>query len=190
MSADQASSTAVRAPEPEAAPAPPSASRREREARFKPLTADYWGPNVRHPYWKAAAGVLGAPIVMAAALGLFAWGLAFAEKVTKPAPGPSPAAYGIDTFEMMLLVGFGPVFWPAGAAFLVLWSLRARGPESFFAAGVVSGPIGAVFHGIQSDFNVSLLHMPMVIAVTILHVVVLQIMRVFSGVGRQRRVRT
>lgn len=177
---------AARDPEAERPAAAPS-PRPAREPRFKPLGPDYWGPNVRHPYWWAAAGLLGAPLALAAVIGLVAWAVALGESLIKTVQGPDPAVYALDTFEMMLVAGFGPAFWPAGAAFLLLWSLRLRGPESFAAAALLSGPIGAIFHGVQSGFNVSVHHVPMVIAVTILHVAMLQLTRLFGGVGRERR---
>lgn len=154
-------------------------------ARFQPLAADYWGPEARHPYLMAAAALAGAPVAMATVIALLAWAVAFGETLGESLHGQTPAAYAIETFKMMLAAGVGPAFWPAAAAFLALWSLRLRGPESFAAAALLSGPVGGVFYGVQSGFDVSVHHVPMVIAVTILHLVMLQLMRILGGIGRR-----
>lgn len=151
--------------------------------RLRALGRDWWPEEERRPYLRAALALIAPPIILAAALALVDGAITVAEIYFAPqdptAEPPSPLLRVQDAFLLFARDFFGPVFAPAAAAFLALWSLRFRHSFAFTLGGVLSGLVGCAVSAAQLGF----FSLAAGLAVMALHVALLRLAHALARVA-------
>lgn len=150
------------------------AANEPRGALFRPLGRDYWPPETRRPFLRAALALIAAPLTLAATLGAAAWAVALFDA----GAGMNAGAYAYDTFLVMAQAFFGPEFWPATIGFFALWSLRMRSRGAYVAAAVATGAAGWAIAALRLDAQSG----AVALAIVLLHLAYLQLVARFAGV--------